>query len=75
MEPSIARFGEKIRYLRKREGLTLQELARELGLQGHGYLSELETGKKNPTVSITLKLARLFQVSTDQLLKDELEVE
>lgn len=75
MESSITRFGEKIRYLRKREALTLQEVAQALGLHGHGYLSELETGKKKPTVSITLKLARLFQVSTDQLLKDELEIE
>jgi transcriptional regulator with XRE-family HTH domain len=75
MELSITRFGEKIRYLRRRDGLTLQELAQQLGLQSHGYLSELETGKKKPTVSMTLSLARIFQVSTDQLLKDELEVE
>jgi transcriptional regulator with XRE-family HTH domain len=75
MEPRITRFGEKIRHLRKRKGLTLKEVSEKLGLHGHGYLSELETGKKKPTVTIALGLALLFDVSTDVLLKDELEIE
>lgn len=73
-EPTIHRFGEKLRVLRTQRGITLQQLARALGLSAHGYISELETGKKIPTVEITLRAARFFQVSTDQLLKDELEV-
>jgi transcriptional regulator with XRE-family HTH domain len=43
-------------------------------MQAHGYISELETGKKLPTVEMVLKAARLFDVTTDQLLKDELDV-
>jgi len=73
-ETSIHRFGEKLRALRTQRGLTLQQLAPALGLSAHGYISELETGKKIPTVEIVLRAAQFFNVSTDQLLKDELEV-
>lgn len=55
--------------------MTLQQLARQLDLRAHGYLSELETGKKTPTVSLTLKVALLFDVTIDELLRDELEIE
>lgn len=71
---SIARFGEKLRSLRMSQGLTLQQLVRELGLTSHSHLSELENGKKLPTADLALKVARFFEVTTDQLLKDELEL-
>jgi transcriptional regulator with XRE-family HTH domain len=74
-EPSIQRFGEKLRDLRVNQGLTLKELATKLGYSTHGYLSELETGSKIPTVEFVLKVAELFDITTDQLLKDDLEVE
>lgn len=73
-EINIHRFGEKLRALRTRHGMTLQQLAYAFGLSAHGYISELETGKKVPSVEIVLKAARFFNVSTDQLLKDELEI-
>lgn len=71
----MQRFGEKLRILRKRRGLTLQELARELGITSHSYISAIEFGKKQPSVTLVLKVAELFDVSTDQLLKDYLEVD
>ena len=70
----LARFGEKLRTLRNHRGLTLTQLASELGYKAHGHLSEIESGKKLPSISLTLKVARLFDVSTDVLLKDELEI-
>lgn len=73
-EHIVQRFGEKLRLLRTSRGMTLQQLARTLGLAAHGYISELENGKKLPTVEFVLKVARLFDVSTDRLLKDELEI-
>lgn len=69
------RFGEKLHALRVHRGISLEELARSLGYAAHGYISELETGKKIPTVEFVVKVARLFNVSTDQLLRDELEVD
>lgn len=71
---SIKCFGEKLRTLRQHKGLTLQELATALGYKAHGHLSELEAGKKMPTVDFVLLVSRYFDVSTDELLKDELGV-
>ena len=70
----LLRFGEKLRTLRNRRGLTLAQLADQLGYKAHGHLSEIESGKKLPTVGLALKVARLFDVSTDILLKDELDI-
>lgn len=72
---SITRFGEKLNKLRTRHKLSMQSLARLMGHTAHGYISELENGKKLPTVEFVLRLARLFNVTTDELLKDELELE
>jgi transcriptional regulator with XRE-family HTH domain len=53
----------------------MQSLARLMGHTAHGYISELESGKKLPSVEFVLHLARLFNVTTDELLKDELELD
>ncbi len=71
----MERFGEKLHTLRKKHHITLQALATELGYVAHSHISQIETGKKLPTVDFVLKVARKFDVSTDQLLKDELEIE
>lgn len=71
---SIERFGEKLRILRVRREMTLQEVANGLGLTSHSYISELEAGKKTPTAELVLNVARLFDVTTDELLKDELDL-
>ncbi len=68
---SIQRFGEKLRTLRLSEGLSLQQFAESLGYSAHGYLSELETGKKTPTVEFVLTVSRMYKISIDELLKDE----
>jgi transcriptional regulator with XRE-family HTH domain len=70
----LVRFGEKLRILRNRRGFTLAQLAERLGYKAHGHLSEIESGKKIPTIGLALKVARLFDISTDVLLKDEFEI-
>lgn len=67
-------FGEKLRALRLKHKLTLKELANKLGYVGHGYISEIESGKKAPTVELTLKVAEVFEVTADQLLKDNIKL-
>jgi len=54
--------------------MTLKDLAQALGHAAHGYISELEAGKKIPTVEFVLGVALLFDVTTDVLLKDELDL-
>lgn len=71
----MRRFGEKLHALRIQHGMTLKELAHAVGYSAHGYITELEAGKKVPTTEFVLSVARLFNVTTDQLLKDELDVE
>ena len=71
----MQRFGEKLRFLRKQRGMTLKELALELGFATHSYLSKVETGKKMPTGQLILDASRFFNVSSDQLIKDELELD
>jgi transcriptional regulator with XRE-family HTH domain len=74
MSDNINRFGEKLKKLREQKGLTLKEMADRLDLKAHGYISELESSKKYPTVHLVLKVSRLFGVTTDTLLKDELNI-
>ena len=70
----MQRFGEKLRTLRKQHGMTIMELTTALGYIGYGYIHAIETGKKKPTAELVLKAAQLFSVTTDQLLRDELEL-
>jgi transcriptional regulator with XRE-family HTH domain len=70
--PQIKRFGQKLRMLRSTRSMTLQELAEALGHKAHGHISELESGKKLPTAQFALQVARFFDVTTDELLKDEI---
>lgn len=69
----LRKFGEKLRFLRTQSDLTLMQLADRIGLRTHSYLSELESGRKLPTAEMVLRISRLFDVSTDSLLKDELQ--
>lgn len=71
----MKKFGQKLRALRTHRGMTLKELAAEMGLNAHGYISEIESGKKKPSIDFVLKASRLFNVTTDELLKDEIELE
>jgi len=73
-QTEIQRFGEKLKTLRKHHNMTLTQLAEALGYSTHTYLSEIENGKKIPTTEFVLAVSRLFDVTTDVLLKDELEI-
>jgi len=68
-------FGEKLRFLRKRAKLTQRELAEQLGDMDQSFIALLEHGKRNPTVEIVLKVANLFHISADQLIRDELTLD
>lgn len=71
----VQKFGDKLKALRKRQRMTLQELSRALGYADHSYLSRVENGKKSPSIELVLAIAHLFNVTTDQLLRDEVELE
>ena len=70
----MQRFGEKLRFLRNNRGMTLMVLAENLGYRTHGYISEIEVGRKSPSVALLLAVSDLFSVSIDELVKDDVEV-
>jgi transcriptional regulator with XRE-family HTH domain len=71
----VQRFGEKVRSLRQRHGMTQKALADALGLASFSYLSEIEHGHKTPHPVLIVKIADVFGVTADQLMRDDVEVE
>ena len=76
----IQRFGAKLRILRKRQAMTLRELAAALGYAGTGYLSDIEFGKKYPTAQELLRALRglirsNFRRKGSHLLKTDFIIE
>ena len=62
-----ARFGARLRSLRKRRGMTQVELADYLGLR-RTYISDLERGKRNVSLVTLQIIARGFGLSLSKLL-------
>jgi transcriptional regulator with XRE-family HTH domain len=62
-----ARFGQRLRSLRKRRELTQVELADYLGLR-RTYISDLERGKRNVSLVTLQIIARGFGLSLSKLL-------
>jgi predicted transcriptional regulator/transcriptional regulator with XRE-family HTH domain len=63
-------FGRRLRHLRRTRGLTLAELGSRVG-RAAPYLSQLETGKREPRLSLVEQLAQALGVSTTELLNGE----
>ena len=70
----MKRFGEKLRQLRQQRGLSTRQLAAMLEMKSHSHIADMESGRNYPSVEVLLKVADFFQVTTDQLLRDELDV-
>jgi DNA-binding XRE family transcriptional regulator len=68
-------LGAKLRYLRQQRQMTQEELARQLGLRRQGHVSNLEMGRKTPSLDLLVQIADLFGVTTDYLLHDAAPVE
>ncbi len=60
-------IGEKIKELRKEQGMTQETLANLLCVS-YQSVSKWETGVTSPDLSLIVPLARIFRVSTDELL-------
>ena len=68
------KFEEKLMALRKRNGMSQEELADQLGVSRQA-VSRWELGSTLPDAPNLLKLSDLFGVSIDYLLHDEYESE
>ncbi len=65
-------LAEKITQLRKQNGWSQEELAENLGISRQS-VSKWESGASIPDLERIVKMSELFGVSTDYLMKDELE--
>ncbi len=70
----MKRFGEKLRALRTQRGLTVQQLGDMLGIH-NSHVVRMEKGQRKPSVDVVLEISRIFDVSADTLIKDELELD
>ena len=61
-------IGERILNLRKKSGLSQEELAEKLGVSRQS-VSKWETGNVMPDIDKAVAMCELFGVSTDYLLK------
>ena len=66
--------GKKIRAIRMREGLSQLQLAEMIEVSPP-YISCIENGVKNASIETLVRIANALQVSTDELLDDNLEDE
>jgi transcriptional regulator with XRE-family HTH domain len=71
---TVKRFGEKLRTLRLRQGYTTRQLADLLAVS-HTHVIGIENGKRGTSTELVLRIADLFQVTTDQLMRDELDLD
>ncbi len=65
-------IGEKIALCRKKAGMSQEALAAELNISRQA-VSRWETGEATPDTDKVVQLSRLFGVTTDYLLLDEIE--
>ena len=63
-----AKLGNRVRDLRRQQKWTQVELAERLGID-RSYLSEIETGKKDPSLRVLKTLADGFDTTLSELLK------
>jgi len=66
----LKQFGEKVRELRTKKGLSQEELAELSGLH-RTYISSLELSKRNVSLVNIHALAKALGISPDKLLKTE----
>lgn len=65
-------LGEKVANLRKQNGWSQEDLAEQLNISRQS-VSKWESGSSIPDLDKIVKMSSIFNVSTDYLLKDELE--
>ena len=66
----LASFGERVRTLRERQGVTLKQLAQLSGLSDR-YIIQVEKGEANPSLESVLRLAPALQTSVTGLLPED----
>ena len=76
--PKPARLAEKLLQIRQALNLSQNELIKKLDFKEidlvQGTISTYELGKREPSLPLLLKYARLVDVTVDVLIDDELDL-
>jgi len=68
LDPEVA-FGEVLRAKRKEAGLSQEKLALDVGLE-RTFISMLERGQRQPTLTTLLKIAPALRCSAADLVRE-----
>jgi len=68
MNESSKKLGKNLKKIRTQKQMSQGDIARALEVD-KGYISNIENGKKNPTLSTLARLAEALGVGVDDLLK------
>lgn len=68
MEDDAKRLGENLKKIRSKKNITQTVLAENLGVD-KSFISNIENGKTNPTLSTITSIAKALGVSVNDLLK------
>ncbi len=63
-------LGAQLKAIRLKTGMSLRELARQIDVSP-SFVSQIENGKSQPSVSTLYALAKLLNVSVDELFEDK----
>jgi transcriptional regulator with XRE-family HTH domain len=69
MKSLEAKFGNLLRKLREKQGLTQEELGADANLD-RTYISLLERGIRQPTITTLFALAEALKVSPSSIIKE-----
>ena len=64
----LTQLGMRIRYLRKQKGMSQLDLSLEADINKN-YISDLERGRRNPSLDILERIAIAFNITLSELTK------
>jgi len=68
MDDSSKKLGENMKRIRTEKEMTQGDVCRKIGAD-RAYISNIESGKTNPTLATISRLAKALEVPVDELLK------
>ena len=68
MKSEAQKLGNNLKKIRTKKSISQGDIARALNV-ARSFVSDIENGKRNPTLATITKLAKAIGVSTSELLK------
>ncbi|QQR76651.1 helix-turn-helix transcriptional regulator [Candidatus Nomurabacteria bacterium] len=68
MKDDAKKLGENLKKIRSKKNITQTELAQTLNVD-KSFISNIENGKNNPTLSTITNLAKALKVQVEELFK------